>query len=1425
MGTKIKNKILIFLSAVLFLISGILGVGFLTYNTRAKADDVTGTPTLTVEANNLSYSDSVYILYAVSNEGFDREAHEIKMLFWDELQEEYVVGTEKYAKTNAGAATVKGKPCYVFYSNGLAAKEMTTDIFARAYVEIDGVAYYSDVIKFSILEYVHSMFEKGGLTTNQQNLFNNMLNYGASAQYQFNHNVDRIANGTYYSITIINGKLPDGFAHGRYKNKESIKVKADKAPNGMKFAYWIDENGIIISYDEHIEIELKGNKTYEAVYKDISNVATQLVLNAEIPYDSDVSEVELPTAVSFDVNGETVILEVTWNTESFKTEQIGTQTFYATLVDQSAYDKYNIARDGIVMHVKTMPYTFEIDQTTGEYILTGYYGADTEITLPTSYRNTFVTTIASKAFNKALTLTNVVIPNTYKKIEQSAFFLCDNIAEITVPFTGESATSSNSWFGYIFGATSYDKQYTMLPLALKTVNLTEGATVVKSNAFYGCQAIENFNLPSTITSISDYAFQYCTLLTEFTIPDNLTWLGYEVFIESGLKRVNASSIDKVFAVGNSPFGSGADLYIKGKLVTEVTIPTGYTTINRALSYCTSVTKVTIPNSVTSIGYQAFLGCSSLAEIVIPDSVTSIASSAFGSCSSLTEIVIPDGVTSIGGSVFQSCDSLTSVVIGDGVTSISYQTFYGCSSLTSVVIPDSVTSIGNYAFYGCSSLTSVDIPEGVTSIDYSAFNGCTNLKSMVIPDSVTSIGQSAFYNCGSLTEITIPALVYDIGSYAFYDCKNLAKVTILSQRLTNIGSNAFYNCTKLWEIYNLSSLQFTIGADDFGGIAKYAKVIHTSLDEAACVNVTEDGFITYKKGEEVTLYHYVGKYGDITIPNGVTSIGERVFYYCSSLTSVNIPDGVTSIGVEAFSSCKSLASVTIPDSVTSIGKDAFYACTGLMKVYITDIGAWCNISFANYAANPLSLTENLYFNNNLVKELVIPDGVTSISDYAFYGCESLTSVIIGDDVTSIGNSAFERCSGLTSVVIGDGVTNIGYAAFQYCGNLMSVVIGENITNINDSTFQYCHKLVEVVNKSTYITITKGSSSNGYVGYYALAVYNSGDTFTGTKLSNDNGYIVYTDGNEKILVGYEGTETDLVLPSYITAINQYAFYNCDSLMSVVIGNSVTSIGTAAFQSCDSLTSVVIGDGVISIGREAFYGCSSLTEIVIPDSVTSIDYYAFCSCTNLTSVVIGDNVTRINDCAFQSCYKLVEVVNKSTHITVEKGETSNGYVGHYALAVYNSGDTFTETKLSNDNGYIIYTDGEEKILLGYNGTETDLVLPSYITAINQYAFYNCSSLTSITIPENVTSIGKYAFYYCTSLTSVNIPDSVTSIGDYAFYYCTSLTKIVIPDSVTSIDGYAFYYCRYLAIYCEAESKPSGWVSSWNYSNCPVHWGYKGE
>ena len=363
----------------------------------------------------------------------------------------------------------------------------------------------------------------------------------------------------------------------------------------------------------------------------------------------------------------------------------------------------------------------------------------------------------------------------------------------------------------------------------------------------------------------------------------------------------------------------------GKPVTQVE--------EEAFDSCDSLKSVTIPSSVTSIGYGAFGLCTSLTSVTISSGVTSIGYGAFGSCDSLASITIPNGVTSIGDEAFRGCDSLMSVAIGDDVAFIGIGVFEGCRSLTNItvssenrfyhntgdclietesktliwgsgtsVIPDdgSVTSIGVGAYYECENLTSIVIPDGVTSIGYSAFGYCVNLASVTIPDSVTFIGEGAFYRCGNLM--------------------------------------------------------------------------------------------------------------NIDIPGNVISIGDQAFRGCSSFTDIAIPDRTTSIGEYAFANCTSLTSITIPDSVTSIGDGVFYYCTGLVNISVS-----AENPFYQSGGNCLIEKESKTLIAGCKNSIIPDDGsVTSIVDYAFRACDSLTSIIIPDSVTSIGSSAFDGCDSLASV---------------------------------------------------------------------------------------------------------------------------------------------------------------------------------------------------------------------------------------------------------------------------------------------------------------------------------------------------------------------------------------------------------------------------
>ena len=417
-------------------------------------------------------------------------------------------------------------------------------------------------------------------------------------------------------------------------------------------------------------------------------------------------------------------------------------------------------------------------------------------------------------------------------------------------------------------------------------------------------------------------------------------------------------------------------------------------------------------------------------------------------------------------------------------------------------------------------------------------------------------------------------------------------TYLGLPVTSIDDSAFSDPYDEFESITIPDSVTYIDDYAFIGCLKLQNFI---VDENNTEYKAIDGNLYTKDGKKLISYAIGKKQASFVIPNGVTEIGDAAFVFCIKLASVTIPESVSHIGEHAFDfegEKSSLVEIINKSSlnITAGSEDYGYVAysalnvhNGESKVVVDGDYAFYTHEGVNYLVSYLGTDTSItlpesyngedyeigtgafLFELNLT-EVHIPNGVTSIGDWAFPVCHNLTSVVIGDSVTTIGDRAFYYCSNLTSVVIGDSVTTIGNNAFESCYNLTSVVIGNSVTTIGDYAFYRCSNLTSVNISSIYswCNISFGESYANPL-YYARNLYLNGELVT-----------------------------KLVIPDGITEIKDNSFFLCDNLTSVIIPDSVTSIGNSAFSGCSNLTSVVIGDSVTTIGSQAFHYCSNLPSV---------------------------------------------------------------------------------------------------------------------------------------------------------------------------------------------------------------------------------------
>ncbi|MBR5725799.1 MAG: leucine-rich repeat protein [Muribaculaceae bacterium] len=543
-----------------------------------------------------------------------------------------------------------------------------------------------------------------------------------------------------------------------------------------------------------------------------------------------------------------------------------------------------------------------------------------------------------------------------------------------------------------------------------------------------------------VTAVGDYAFAYSPSLTALRLPS--------------VNRIGEQVIDGCVGLEELRFGGtvesiGMNSYFSCPQLKWVDVEDLDAWVSVEFDYA----------SPHSFGLGLHYQGEPVTHLVVHEGAK-IGSNALTGLMSLEHLILENGVKSIGDYAFYNCGNLMTVVIGDGLERVGVAAFYGCNNLNSVQFNGRVGNIDASAFYGISSLESLTLPTAVDSIGYAAFAYCDNIPALELHD-VDYMDEFAFYGCTSMEDVSFLGNVGTIDNYAFYGCTSISRVNICD--------------LKSW-----CGIDFVSSTSNPMALSGNLFVNHVRITDL----VIPDGV------QSIGQYAFAGgeEFNSVTIPSSVSSVGTSAFVSCSGMKYVNVndlakwcsidfenaaanplslakelrvdnvpvtdlvvPEGVSSIGRYGFVGASTLNSVTIPASVKSVGLSAFKGCGGLTRVTANDLSSWCGINFANIEANPLNVVHHLEVNGNEVTELVVPDDVEAIGDFAFATCEGIISVATGDHLKTIGNYAFQKCKNLVKVSVGDQVSSIGEKAFNSCTSLTGVTLGRGVEHIGSKAF--------------------------------------------------------------------------------------------------------------------------------------------------------------------------------------------------------------------------------------------------------------------------------------------------------------------------------------------------------------------------------------
>mgnify|MGYP001060345101 FL=1 len=755
-----------------------------------------------------------------------------------------------------------------------------------------------------------------------------------------------------------------------------------------------------------------------------------------------------------------------------------------------------------------------------------------------NFKGNVGTRISSTSFSGCAALTSVNIPTGVVTIGNNSFDGCASLAQLTMPeplaTIGEYAFRNSGLTGITFqrNLTIIGKYAFDGCKDLVSINFPANVTEIKEYTFNDCVKLKNIELPNGLIYIKDYAFNGCASLGKVTIPGGVQNISPGAFKNSGLTEVILK--EGVMSLSNNSFDGCL-------LLKKVTFPTTMKTIGGFSN--TGIKEIAFAEGATpeAISDYAFLNCDSLSTITLPNSIKSLGTGAFYDCDTLKTVKLPTGITKIAKQAFYHCGFLQSITIPQSVTEIGAEAFAACSKLTAISLPSALTTIGIASFHS-TGLTSITLPEGMTTIEPGTF-GKSKLKSIKLSKSLKQItSNNESYNLGSL-----PNEYYDFRKYinmyrddsgAFQNCKELESIDLNGAVLTILGSYTFNECDKLRSI-DLSS---------------------TKLEEIP-----------------TSAFYSCDSLRAITFPSTVKTIGQQAFYYNLSLESLKMPAALTSIYNNAFNECKkirsidlsatsltkieswfsnvdSLRTVKLPSTVIEIGESAF-AGSPIEEINfpasLTTIGepafSGNRLKTVDLSATQFTTINNWFANNNKLRTVKLPETVTTLGENAFNNCY-ITGINFPSSLTTISNNALNYCQ-IDTLRLPATVTEIGNSAFRYA-KFDCVEIPSTVTKINSNAF-YDAEIRGSLNitpnaalawadgtpfrcyGSEYITNEDGTSYNRY--WHLPDVYwNSAAEFPRDKFgqidnlylpangsvsnNNDIGYIFYNGLTKRIDIAY-------------------------------------------------------------------------------------------------------------------------------------------------------------------------------------------------------------------------------------------------------------------------------------------------------------------